>query len=626
SDRAYSGTGFGWQEWGVGEPIAVGANQSVAGGRNWNMYGFNQTNNNAMRFQVPTGYYNPEIAFESTTGTDLIGNIGLGSGLNRGAKNADGYYPITGNPTGGYYYFRVTNYSNNGNVALLRIRAHLMRYGVSYDKGEISVDATIPEYDYGGWYDAAHQNLQGYNVVDNDYVVINKSAPTAEGYVFLYYTIDGDSSNTHYSPSQKVALETIAQYATYDSTKDEFVIPLVAHWEVKTDESPINVTAHVYLDDVEEESVTTQVPEGSSIYIDIDSDTMKEIMDKYNWQLFYDETGSDPFISDVNEDNNEVTLRLYSKFYIYHSATGTLELHTMKELEVENDGVLSIDNHLDITALTTPNTLYGGYYMDYLGAHEGNTASGTNLVKAAADWDNDYGTLTTQNIQTLHNGGAVPITKDGTGATVTSIGTLYNPATTADHVGYWDIANAFTTEVITPAATWYGNRGDKDTAVLTTGGTGTAVQVCRAGIYYIKEVPTCYLRNYHQITYVKSSGALTGLYLLSAIDDTNYNETGFELRTNDGKPATVVQTFTITNSATGKSVTLKPTTIFKSIGLTGGGYLGYWDATSSDYFATGSFTVLPYWETPDEVEVNGISTRTVTISSMTKAGITKSDE
>ena len=127
---------------------------------------------------------------------------------------------------------------------------------------------------------------------------------------------------------------------------------------------------------------------------------------------------------------------------------------------------------------------------------------------------------------------------------------------------------------------------------------------------------------------MKSSGALTGLYLLSAVDDLTYGETGFVLKTNDGKTATVVKTFTITNSGTGKSVTLKANTAFRSTGITaaGDGYLGYWDATGSEYFAAGNFTILPYWVTPDEMNVSGISTRTVTISAMTKAGISKSDQ
>lgn len=157
---------------------------------------------------------------------------------------------------------------------------------------------------------------------------------------------------------------------------------------------------------------------------------------------------------------------------------------------------------------------------------------------------------------------------------------------------------------------------------------GTKMKPKAGETYYIKEVPTCYLRNYHQINYLKATGALTALYLISAVDDLNYSETGFILQTDDNQTATVVSSMTYKNTATGKSVTLKANTVFKSLGITGTGsekdYLTYWDATSSKYFAIGSFTVLPYWVTPDGITVNGISTRTIT-TDLTKSGTSKSD-
>ncbi len=158
---------------------------------------------------------------------------------------------------------------------------------------------------------------------------------------------------------------------------------------------------------------------------------------------------------------------------------------------------------------------------------------------------------------------------------------------------------------------------------------GTAMKPKAGVTYYIKEVPTYYLRNYHQIIYMKTDGKLTGLYLLSALDDLNYNEAGFTLQSEDGKQATVVQTFTVTSS-TGNALTLKANTVFKSRGITGEGseneYLTYWNVTGSEYFAPGTFTVLPYWITPDGITTDGVSTRTITIASMTKAGISKSDQ
>ncbi|MBQ3272568.1 MAG: VWA domain-containing protein [Solobacterium sp.] len=156
---------------------------------------------------------------------------------------------------------------------------------------------------------------------------------------------------------------------------------------------------------------------------------------------------------------------------------------------------------------------------------------------------------------------------------------------------------------------------------------GTAMKPQAGVTYYIKEVPTYYLRNYHQITFLKTTPqTLTGLYLISAVDDRNYNETGFVLKSTDSKEATVVQSLAITNSGTGKTTTLKANTVFNSLGITEEGeYLTYWAANGSSYYAVGSFTVLPYWVTPDNITVRGISTRTITITSMTRRGVTKSD-
>lgn len=157
--------------------------------------------------------------------------------------------------------------------------------------------------------------------------------------------------------------------------------------------------------------------------------------------------------------------------------------------------------------------------------------------------------------------------------------------------------------------------------------TGTAITPVAGETYYIKEVPVYYLRNYHQINYMKASGKLTALYLISAVDDLNYKETGLTIQTNK-ETSRVSTQMTFKNTATNKSVTLKANTVFKSLGITGDGsekdYLTYFDATSG-YMKTGTYTVLPYWVTPDGITVTGISTRTITISSLTKSGITKTD-
>lgn len=161
---------------------------------------------------------------------------------------------------------------------------------------------------------------------------------------------------------------------------------------------------------------------------------------------------------------------------------------------------------------------------------------------------------------------------------------------------------------------------------------GTKMYPVANETYYIKEVPTYYLRNYYEMIYVKATRELKGLYLISAVDDLHYKETGFLLtkeEANDKKTAKVVSSLTYKSWGTTKSITLKANTVFKKLGITGEGSendkLTYVDVTSTDYFGVGKFTVLPYWITPDGIEVTGISTRTINIGSMTRNGVTKSD-
>ncbi|MBQ6221575.1 MAG: InlB B-repeat-containing protein [Solobacterium sp.] len=225
---------------------------------------------------------------------------------------------------------------------------------------------------------------------------------------------------------------------------------------------------------------------------------------------------------------------------------------------------------IDLTEYVTDGYLYGGYYSAYT-RYEATDADKANAEKSAD-------------------------------LKITIPDSTYTPETDSTHVGFWNIENAYTAP-------------------------GTSMKPDAQTVYYLKEVPTCYLRNYHQITYVKSTGVLTGLYLLTAVDDNTYNSEGFVLKSDDDKEATIVKTFSVTNSGTGKTITLTPSIVFSSVGLAseGGGYLGYSDITATDYFAEGTFTVSPFWVTPDEIKVNGTSIRTVTISSLTKKGITKTD-
>lgn len=583
-----------WITWGEGEPIAVGAEYSYGSGynshRNYNMYGFNQTNNNAMSFTVPEGYVNPELAYVTSVEGDLHSYVTLGSGLSFGTMSDPNgkYYPINGNPSNRVYYFSITGIGNNNKLALLRIRASLARYGVSYSAGSQVTSATIPAYDKGGEY--GDHTLRGYNVEDNDIIVISKEIPKDNNglYEFIYYTIDGDSSGKTYAPGQKVDLEDVMEFGVYDSSREQFVIPLVAHWEPKAQSEKVTIKVNFVLDDQFDHTVDAQVTKGSTIYVDIDSDTMHTFMEEHDWQLFYDETDSMPLLEDAQE-NAEVTLKLYSKFYIYHSATQELELHTTKEIENcdgSQEGYKGCHlDKLNITKYVDEDSLYGGYYKDYAGAYVG----GENAVYAAMIDDKDNGTLSAQDVKNLSEGGFKVIK--------TNVGEKY---VVNDQKGYWDIAQANTEN-------------------------GMAMTPKRAEIYYLKEVPTYFLNNYYQMTYMKSSLKLTGLYLISAVDDNNYGETGFIIENNQG--AKVVESLTFRNTATNANVTLTPNLVFEFKGITGSnydGYLTYWKAEGQCY-QVGTYNMLPYWVTPDSIQEAGRSTRTVNISSMTRTGVSKTD-
>ena len=573
----------------------------------------------SIRFKVADGYANPQIKYVTPEGTDDYTRV---ADVTLATTAANYYHLVTSEPdANGYYWFSLKGNSSSTYMGLLSVKAELARYGVSYSKGSVA-DATMPPFDEGGRY--GDGTLQGYNVEDNDAIVVAKNAPVDNNdqYIFMYYTIDGGDGK-HYAPSQKIPLSDIAKYGVLDSSSGEYVIPFVAHWEKKEQVEMVNVEAQIYLDDELTKTVNTSIPKGKSVYIDIDSETMHDFMTDYNWQLFYDEVGSTPFVEDIDKDT-VVELRVYSKFYVYHSSTGTLELHTTKELET-GEGDNRRIGKLDITKLTNSGYLYGGYYSDYLGAHEGNVASGPNLVKAAADDNNKNGTLKTGEINALHEGKAVVINKEGV------LGTVYNPKDTAGHVGYWPKNKAFTTEETTMAVAdnldWYSERKDTDTECIATGGTGTSIKVARAGIYYLKEVPSTYLRPTHMTTYQKYDRHLRDFILLSTIDDENYETYGFVLGSNDYQTyeymdETIVVEFgnnweeeTVSSDGT-ITVGVEEASTNKNKGgrviskrifhLKNDNEPGY-----NDILGTTSFK--PFWVTYDGVTVTGAATRRVTV-------------
>ena len=143
-------------------------------------------------------------------------------------------------------------------------------------------------------------------------------------------------------------------------------------------------------------------------------------------------------------------------------------------------------------------------------------------------------------------------------------------------------------------------------------------------VYYIKEVPVGYLRNYYHITYVVATGKLTGVYLISAIDDLNYAGVKIAVakETDDkSKTPTVVKSLTFkgTDEDGNPHVTkLTPESVFgdgeggKGYGVKGG-RLMYAAVNEIITEGAGTYLVLPYWETKDGIETHGIAVSEITV-------------
>ena len=137
--------------------------------------------------------------------------------------------------------------------------------------------------------------------------------------------------------------------------------------------------------------------------------------------------------------------------------------------------------------------------------------------------------------------------------------------------------------------------------------------------YMVKEVPDGYLQNYYHITFVSSTNELTGFILMSAIDDLQYEDIGFDI-SNNSEMAYYVETLTIRGNPTVSVIT--PSSAFGNKGVENG-YIIY--SRPSSMVAIGDHTVRPYWVTLDRYKVTGSTLRTVTVSELTNAGVSHAD-
>jgi hypothetical protein len=139
---------------------------------------------------------------------------------------------------------------------------------------------------------------------------------------------------------------------------------------------------------------------------------------------------------------------------------------------------------------------------------------------------------------------------------------------------------------------------------------GEAMNPVANRTYYLKEVPSNYLKPYMHIVYDERSQGIVNeikkMFLITGIDDMNYSSTG--LITENITLGTKKQTASYKVESTvdsSKNTTLTTTSLFG-----GKGYLVVWDQSSS-LAENYQFQYTPYWVTPDGVTVNGAVTRTV---------------
>ena len=127
-------------------------------------------------------------------------------------------------------------------------------------------------------------------------------------------------------------------------------------------------------------------------------------------------------------------------------------------------------------------------------------------------------------------------------------------------------------------------------------------------VYYLKEVPdTKYLQPYMHYTYKIGAGDIADGWLISDVDDLNYQETGFIITSEN--EAKVCQSLSVTNSKNGNTVRLTAKRVFTADGFLT--YLtvikDYAPITNTGFAA--NCTVREYWVTPDGLIVTGIMKR-----------------
>ena len=331
---------------------------------------------------------------------------------------------------------------------------------------------------------------------------------------------------------------------------------------------------------------TTSVPEVAGAYTYQGSDTWSsggETGDYFNEFLEFE-------VYNIYKNNS---------FYVYHSSDNTIEKISMTDDRVTENG-------FDIVNETKTGCLYGGYYKSY----GGQVLTDEEII--ALDYNDDgtsggaYGDVMVNGDWAADATGAIPYTGED--------------KATKQGGHAWDISND---------------------NVYTSSGKTLTPEI--DAVYYLKEVPDRYIAP-KTFTYYKTlTDVLQQMYMLTCIDDANYNSVGFNVAIGSATPAdkkegvvensTVYKTFTVgklnevTNSeghmtyeySAGANQPFTPAYAFGS---------AFFDADDFVYVARlfnaeGDFTdaigktvtFVPFWITKDNIKVDSIKKRAMEIGS-----------
>lgn len=151
-----------------------------------------------------------------------------------------------------------------------------------------------------------------------------------------------------------------------------------------------------------------------------------------------------------------------------------------------------------------------------------------------------------------------------------------------------------------------GGTGSWTKKYAITEAPGTAMIPEAGKTYYLKEVPAAYLKPYLHIVYNEyRSNEIIGMYLMTGVDDANYQKIGLDVTNITLNTMKQVSKVTVQASAAQGETTITTQTAF---GVKG--FLGVWDQ-SEDLKEDYEFTYRPYFVTPDGVKVSGPVTRLV---------------